>query len=73
MSSVSIVSASRTGSTEPSTWVTSGVLEAAQHVDDRVGLANVAEELVAEPLAARGTADQARDVDEFEAGRHDLL
>ena len=44
------------------------VLEAAQHVDDRVDLADIAEELVAEPLALRGAAHQPGDVDELELG-----
>ena len=48
------------------------VLEAAQHVRDRIDLADVRQELVAEPLAARGAAHQSGDVDEFELGRHDL-
>src|SRR5260221_12903144 len=48
------------------------VVEAAQDLRDRIDLADVAEELVAEPLALRGAAHQARDVDEFELGRDDL-
>ena len=47
-------------------------LEAAQHMDDRVDLADVAEELVAEALALRGAAHQPGNVDEFELGL-DLL
>ena len=47
-------------------------LEAAQNVDDRVDLADVAEELVAEPFAGRGAAHEPGDVDEFELGL-DLL
>ena len=47
-------------------------LEAAQHVDDRVDLADVGEELVAEPFALGGAAHQAGDVDELELGRDDL-
>ena len=43
-------------------------LEAAQHVDDRIDLADIAEELVAEPLAVRGAAHQPGNVDEFELG-----
>ena len=39
---------------------------------DRIDPADVAQELVAEPLAARGTPHQPGDVDEFELGRHDL-
>ena len=49
------------------------ILEAAQHMDDRVDLADVAEELVAEPFALRRAAHQAGDVDEGELGRDDLL
>jgi len=39
---------------------------------DRVDLANVRKELIAEPFAAGSTADQPSDVDEFELGRDDL-
>ena len=49
------------------------VVEAAQHVDDGVGVADVAQELVAQPLALRGPFDQARDVDDLDRGRHDAL
>ena len=42
------------------------VLEAAHHVRDGVGLADVREELVAEALALRGAGDQAGDVDELD-------
>ena len=59
---------SRSGSIEPSTWVMSAVLEAAQDVDDGIDLADVGEELVAEALAFRGAAHQAGDIDEFQAG-----
>ena len=48
------------------------VLEAAQDVDDRVDLANVAEELVAEPLALARAAHQTGDVDEGELRFDDL-
>jgi hypothetical protein len=48
------------------------ILEAAQDVDDRVDLADVAEELVAEPLALARTLHEAGDVDEAELGRDDL-
>ena len=47
-------------------------LEASQHVDDRVDLADVAEELVAQPFALGGAADQPGNVDELELGL-DLL
>ncbi len=49
------------------------VLEAAHHMHDGVDLADGGEELVAEPLAFRGAAHQAGDVDEGDAGRNDLL
>ena len=49
------------------------VLEAAHDMGDRVAFADVGEELVAQPLALRGAAHQAGDVDEVEAGRDDLL
>ena len=49
------------------------VLEAAHHMGDGVDLADVGEELVAEALALRGAAHQARDVDERQPRRHDLL
>ncbi len=49
------------------------VVEAAHHVRDRVGLADVREELVAEALALGRAAHQAGDVDELERGGHDLL
>ena len=48
------------------------VLETAHHMGDGVDLADVGEELVAEPLAFRGAAHEAGDVDEGEPGRHDL-
>ena len=47
--------------------------EAAHDVRDRVGLADVGEELVAEALALRGAGDEARDVDELDDRRHDAL
>src|SRR5690606_16388554 len=49
------------------------VLEAAHHVADRVDLADVRQELVAQPLPASGAGDQAGDVDELDRGRHHLL
>src|SRR5689334_8906098 len=48
------------------------VLEAAQHMRDRIDLADMAEELVAEAFALRGAAHEAGDVDEFQLRRHDL-
>ena len=50
-----------------------GVLEAAHHVRDRIGLADVREELVAEAFTLRRAGDEARDVDELDRGRQDLL
>jgi hypothetical protein len=47
------------------------VLEAAHHVGDGVGLADVGQELVAQALALAGAGDQAGDVDELH-GRGDL-
>ena len=44
------------------------VLEAAQHVQDRVDLADGAQELVAQPLALGGAADEAGDVLDLELG-----
>ena len=48
------------------------VLETAQHVDDGVHFADVGEELVAQTLAFGCAADEARDIDEFQAGGDDL-
>ena len=42
------------------------ILEAAQHVDDRIHLADVGEELVAQALALAGAAHQAGDIHEFQ-------
>ena len=53
VSSVSIVSMSRMGSTLPSTWMTSR-RRTADDVEDGVDLADVGEELVAQPLALAG-------------------
>ena len=49
------------------------VLEASDDVGDGVDLADIGEELVAETLALARAAHEARDVDEGEAGRDDLL
>ena len=49
------------------------VLKTAQHVDDRVHFADIAEELIAQPFALARPADQARDIDKAELGRDDLL
>ena len=48
-------------------------VEAAHHVDDRVGLADVGEELVAEALALGRAGDEAGDVDELDHRRNDAL
>ena len=49
------------------------VLEATHDVRDRVAFADMAEKLVAQPLALGRAAHQAGDVDEGEAGRNDFL
>ena len=71
ISSVSIVSMSAIGSIVLATCV-SRIVEAAHHMRDGVDLADVAEELVAEPLAFRGALHQPRDIHEGEPRRHDL-
>ena len=50
-----------------------GILEAANDVHDRVGLANVGEELVAESFAFGRAFDESRDVDELHDSRHRSL
>ena len=45
------------------------VLEAAQHMGDGVHFADIGEETVAQPLAARGAAHQPGDIDELQEGR----
>ncbi len=49
-----------------------GILEATHHMRDRIDLADGGEELVAEALALRGAAHEARDIDEGQPGRDDL-
>ena len=49
------------------------VVEAAHDVRDRVGLADVGEELVAEPFALRRAGDESGDVDELDGRRQHLL
>ena len=49
------------------------VVEASDDVDDGVRLPDVAEELVAEAFALGGALHEARDVDEFDGRRHDVL
>ena len=48
------------------------VLEAAQHMQDGIHLADRAEETVAQALAPAGAAHQPCDVDHFQLGRHDF-
>src|SRR3546814_16448206 len=50
-----------------------GVFEAAHHVDDGVGFADVRQELVAQAFALAGAGHQAGDVDELHRGRQDAL
>ena len=49
------------------------VLEAADYVDDGIGGADVAEELIAQALALAGALDEAGDVDELDDGGGGLL
>ena len=49
------------------------ILEAAQHVNDGVGFADIGQELVAQSLAAAGATHQAGDVYEFQAGGDGFL
>ena len=49
-----------------------GILEAAHHVEDRVHLADMREELVAKALALARAAHQAGDIDELQRRGHDL-
>ena len=64
---------SDTGSTLPATWITFGVLEAAHDVDDRVGFADVRQELVAQALALAGPGHQPGNIDKLDNGWHDAL
>ena len=73
MSSVSMISMSCSGFDFARDVHDVVVHEAAHEMRDRMRLANVREELVAEPLALRRAFDEARDVDELDDGRHDLL
>ena len=68
-----MISRSAIGSTRPSTWVMSVVLEAAGDEGDGVAVADVGQELVAQALALGGAAHQAGDVDEVDPRRDDLL
>src|SRR5690606_15346250 len=49
------------------------ILEATQDVDDRIDLADIGEELVAETFALGRTPDETGDVDKGNAGRDDFL
>ena len=49
------------------------VLERAHDLADRVGLADVGQELVAQAFAFGGALDDAGDVHEGDGGRHDLF
>ena len=66
-----MTSMSRTGSTLPDDVMDVRILEAAHHLDDGVDLADVGEELVAEPLALARALHQAGDVHELDGGRDD--
>ena len=46
------------------------IVKAAQQVYDRIGLADIREELIAQSLALTGTLDQPRYVDNLYRGRH---
>ena len=48
------------------------ILETAKHINNGIGFADIAEELVAETLALGGTAHQTGNIDKFELGRDDL-
>ena len=73
MSSVLIVSMSPAGSTSPSTCTTSASAKPRTTCGDRVGLADVREELVAEPLPLARALHDAGDVDERHRRGHDPL
>ena len=64
---------SSSGLTLPATWITFVVFEAAHHVDDRIGFADVRQKLVAQAFALGRAGDQAGDIDELDHGRHDAL
>jgi hypothetical protein len=73
MSSVSMVSASRMRVHGALDMGDVAILEAAEDMHDGVHLTNVSQELVAQALTLRGSANQARDIHEFQAGGDDLL
>jgi len=68
-----MTSRSRTGSTAPITVLDVVVLEAADDVDDGIDLADVRQELVAEPFALARALDQPRDVHELDDRGHRAL
>ena len=47
------------------------VVEAAQHMDDRVRLADVSQELVSQSFALAGSLDQTGYIDDLHGGRND--
>ena len=47
-----------------------GVIEAAEHMQDSVGLADIGQELVAEALTLAGALDKAGDIDYLHRCRH---
>ena len=49
------------------------IIEAAHHVHNGIDLANVGEELVAEPFALTRAFNEARDIYKFDGGRDDLV
>ena len=49
------------------------VLVAADDVQDRIDIAQVAEELISQPFALRRPADQPGDIDQLKNGRDDFL
>ena len=49
------------------------VVEAAHHMDDGGGLADIGEELVAEPFSLTGAFDQPGDIDELDCGVDDFF
>ena len=71
MSSVAIISMSRTGSIDPVTWWMSAFSKRADYLNNCVDLMNVAEKLIAESSPSLAL-HQARDIDEFDRCRNDL-
>ena len=68
-----MMSMSRIGSTEPGDVDHVRIVEAAHHHQDRVRLADVGEELVAEAFALRRALDEPGDVDDLDDRGDDLL